>query len=208
MVFQLLLLSISWAVPFPSSNNPMDSTETSGISERVDPADPSRPTAERESETANFYHFMNNANPSQPLVETSEPQEYSPSVESSNPIDDAQHPPSYPSAAENVQLNQEEETVVVGDPLYDFLKNVLPQAPIEVAAVESQSPSVPSSHPPANPSYPAEPAAAVQTTPEKSDVGDVFLNIGPPPKPRALGFPPITNTRDNVINQNNWDILV
>ncbi len=191
LVFQLLL-SISWAFPFPSSHNPLDSQETY--------------VAERESETANFYHFMNNGNPSQPPVETSEPQQgYSPSVESSNPVADAQHPPSYLSAA--VQTTQE-ETVVVGDPLYDFLKNVLPQAPIEVAAVESQSPSVPSTDASANPSYPPEPAAAaVQTTPAKSDAGDFFLNIGPPPKARALGFPPITNTRDNVINQNNWDIV-
>lgn len=142
-----------------------------------------------------------NADPSQPPMETSERHEYSPAVETSDPVDAP--PPSYPAAA-SVQTTQE-ETAEEDDPLYNFLKNILPQAPTAMAAVEPQSSSVPSSDPVANPSYPA--AEPVQITSEKSDAGDFFLNIGPPPKPRALGFPWITNTRDNVINQNNWDIV-
>lgn len=189
------LLSITWA----DSIRPLNPTESSEPSDRVDLPDPSR-TDEQQPEDP-YYNFLK-INPSQPPTETSEQHHSAPSVaEQSNPVD---APPSYPAAPAAHDQTVQQETAVVDDPLYDFLKNILPQVPAQVT--EPESPSVPASSDPANPSYPAE---HVQQTTKLDNFADkeFFLNIGPPPKPRALGFPQITNTRENVVQQNNWAIV-
>lgn len=132
-----------------------------------------------------FYNFMKISLTEAPLVTTPT----SPSIVQVYPADVLQYP------AESAQ------TVEVEDPLYHFLKNILPQVPARVP--ESQVPSIaasdavdPASHPPTD---------ALPQRYAPSD--ESFLDIGHPPKPRLIGFPQITNTRENVVQQNNWAIL-
>lgn len=160
-------------------------------------------TAEQASEDP-YYDFPK-IDPSP--AETSE-QHSAPSITQSIP--ENAPPSSYAAAApaEHDQQTVQQETAEVDDPLYNFLKNILPQVATQhdKQATEPDMPSVPAaSSDPVNPSYPA--AEHVETTPQKFLDEGFFLNISPPPKPRSLGFPQITNTRENVIQQNNWSIV-
>ena len=159
-------------------------------------------TAEQASEDP-YYDFPK----IDPSPEENSEQHSAPSTTQSIPEN---APPSSYAAAAPAEHDQtvQQETAEVDDPLYNFLKNILPQVATQhdkKQATEPDMPSVPAaSSDPVNPSYPAE---HVETTPQKFSDEGFFLNISPPPKPRSLGFPQITNTRDNVIQQNNWSII-
>ncbi|XP_057378423.1 uncharacterized protein LOC130700392 [Daphnia carinata] len=133
-----------------------------------------------------FFNFMKMGLTEAPL----ETDDESPSVVQAHPMDFS---PLYP--VEEAQKGP----AIVEDPLYDFLKNILPQVPAR--APDSPAPNVAASDS-------VDPSADAPVRPQTYASSDEsFLNIGHPPKPRALGFPQITNTRENVFQQNNWDIL-
>ncbi|KAI9553388.1 hypothetical protein GHT06_021289 [Daphnia sinensis] len=172
-------VSISCAAPWFNANAHLRAKTSTSREDLPDYAETEQP----------FYSFMEMG-----LVETPlETDHGSPSVAQVKPMDfSSSHP------VEEAQQGP----ALVEDPLYDFLKNILPQVPVR--APDSHVPNVasdsvdPSSHPSAD-----APALPQRNTPSDES----FLIIGHPPQPRALGFPQITNTRENVVQQNNWAIL-
>ncbi|KZS11642.1 Uncharacterized protein APZ42_023551 [Daphnia magna] len=171
-------VSISCAAPWFNTNVHLRAKTSTPREDVADYAETEQP----------FYNFMKMGLAETPLETDHE----SPSVEQ-EPMDFSQ-----PYPVEEAQQGP----AIVEDPLYDFLKNILPQVPSR--APDSQAPNVPydsvdpSSHPSAD-----EPVLPQRYTPSDES----FLDIGHPPRPRALGFPQITNTRENVVQQNNWAIL-
>ena len=88
-----------------------------------------------------------------------------------------------------------------------FLSALLPLEPVESPEVIPEKVEISPSEAPMAPIYlPVQSPVLYQSSPMKSELSSHFPSrpFGSLPRPRELGFPPVSNTRENVIRDVNW----